>query len=274
MKRAKRTIVILSLALAGCRGAITPPAATPQVFSLHMLATPATAPLLQELAAEYAPRGALISLRTVTLSGDAIAPQLRGGQAPYALVSAGAAAGLWAAPIGYDGIAVIVPADLLIDGLTVEQVRRLFLGRIATWDQAGGPALPVTVIAQEPGSDVSQAFQTQVMNGQRITLAARLALSSASMVELVARTPGAVGYVSMAALGEGVRAVPLGVEGGAPVTLSSASVSSGAYPLRAPIVIAGLSAPDQASAFHAWFAWMQSAEGQAVVARHYASLQP
>lgn len=274
MKRAKRTIVILSLALAGCRGAITPPAATPQVFSLHMLATPATAPLLQELAAEYAPRGALISLRTVTLSGDAIAPQLRGGQAPYALVSAEAAAGLWAAPIGYDGIAVIVPADLLIDGLTVEQVRRLFLGRIATWDQAGGPALPVTVIAQEPGSDVSQAFQTQVMNGQRITLAARLALSSASMVELVARTPGAVGYVSMAALGEGVRAVPLGVEGGAPVTLSSASVSSGAYPLRAPIVIAGLSAPDQASAFHAWFAWMQSAEGQAVVARHYAPLQP
>jgi len=274
MKRAKRTIVILSLALAGCRGAITPPAATPPVFSLHMLATPVTAPLLQELAAEYAPRGTLISLRTVTLSWDAVAPQLRAGQAPYALVSAGAAAGLWAAPLGYDGIAVIVPAGHPIDGLTVDQVRYLFLGRITSWDQLGGPALPVTVIAQEPDSDISQAFQSQVMNGQQITLAARLALSSASMVDLVARTPGAVGFVSMAALDDRVRAVPLSVEGAAPVALSSATVSSGAYPLRTPLVIAGLSAPDQASVFHAWFAWMQSAEGQAVIARHFAPLQP
>jgi len=274
MKRAKRTIVILSLALAGCRGAIAPPAATPEVFSLHMLATSATAPLLQELAAEYAPRGTLISLRTITLSWDVIAPKLRAGQAPYALISAGPAAGLWAAPIGYDGIAVIVSADNPIERLTVEQVRHLFQGRITSWDEVGGPALPVTVVAQEPENDISPVFQSEVMNGQRITLAARLALSSASMVELVARTPGAVGYVSMAALGDGVRAVPLGAGNSAPVAPNNATVSSGAYPLRTPIVIAGLSAPDQASAFHAWFAWMQSAAGQAVVARYYAPLQP
>ncbi|MCC6799428.1 MAG: substrate-binding domain-containing protein [Anaerolineae bacterium] len=274
MKRAKRTIVILSLALAGCRGSITPPAATPEVFSLHMLATSATAPLLQELAAEYAPRGTLISLRAITLNWDAIAPQLRAGQAPYALTSAGPAAGLWAAPIGYDGIAVIVAAGNPIERLTVEQVRHLFQGRITTWDEVGGPALPVTVIAQEPENDISQVFQAEVMNGQRITLAARLALSSASMVELVARTPGAVGYVSMAAPGDGVRAVPLGAGNGAPVAPNNATVSSGAYPLRTPIVIAGLSAPDQASVFHAWFAWIQGAEGQGVVARYYAPLQP
>jgi len=275
MKRAKRTIVILSLALAGCRGTIGPPAATPDVLSLHILATPATAALIQELAAEYAPHGAIFNLRSVTLSWDAIAQQLLAGQASYALTTyLPPAAGLWTAPIGYDALAIVVPATMPVDALTLDQVRRLFLGQIAAWDELGGPDVPVTVVVQEPGSDASQVFQSQVMNGQRVTLAARLALSNASMVELVASTPGAIGYVSMAGLRDSVRAVPLGTKNGPAVALSRESVTRGDYPLRTPILIAGLSAPKEDSAFYAWFAWMQSAEGQAVVSRQYAALRP
>jgi len=274
MKRAKRTIVILSLALAGCRGAIVPPSATPHVFSLQMLTTPATAPLLQELAAEYSPSGRLISLHGITLSGDMIVRQLRASQDVYALTSYLPVAGLWAAPIGYDAIAIIVPADLAIDALTVEQVRQLFQGRIAAWSDIGGPALPVTVVAQAAESEIGQRFSAQVMRGQRVTMAARLALSSAGMVARVSRTPGAVGYVSMAALAEGVRAVPLRAGAGDPVALTRATVARGEYPLRAPILVVGASAPDKSSAFYDWFAWMQSAEGQAVISRRYAPLQP
>ena len=275
MKRAKRTIVILSLALAGCRGTIGPPAATPDVLSLHILTTPATAALIQELAAEYAPRGTIVNLRSATLRWDAIAQQLLAGQASYALTTyLPPAAGLWTAPIGYDALAIVVPATMPVDALTLDQVRRLFLGQIAAWDELGGPDVPVTVVVQEPGSEASRVFQSQVMNGQRVTLAARLALSNASMIDLVARTPGAIGYVSMAALSESVHAVPLGTKNGPAVALSHDSVSRGDYPLRMPILITGLSAPDDDSAFYAWFAWMQSAEGQAVVSRQYAALRP
>ena len=111
--------------------------------------------------------------------------------------------------------------------------------------------MPVTVVVQEPGSDASQVFQSQVMNGQRVTLAARLALSNASMVELVASTPGAIGYVSMAGLRDSVRAVPLGTKNGPAVALSRESVTRGDYPLRTPILIAGLSAPKKDNAFYA-----------------------
>src|SRR5690606_30355590 len=151
------------------------------------------------------------------------------------------------------------------DALTLDQVRRLFQGQIAAWDELGGPSLPVTVVVQEPGSDASQTFNAQVMGAQRVTLGARLALSSASMVELVAQTPGAIGYVSIAALENGVRAVPLRAENGPAVELSRESVTGGDYPLRTPILVTGLSQPEEDSDFYAWFAWMQSPEGQAII---------
>ncbi len=263
------------MALAGCRGAIGPPAATPDVLSLHILTTPATATLIQELAAEYAPRGAVVNLRSVTQNWNAIAEQLLAGQAVYALTTyLPPTAGLWTAPIGYDALAIIVPASLPIDTLTLDQVRRLFLGQIASWDEVGGPDTPVTVVVQAPEADASQVFQSQVMHGQRVTLAARLALSNASMVELVAQTPGAIGYVSMSGLGEGIRAVPLRTKDGPAVELTAQTVTQGEYPLRTPILVSGLSAPDPGSAFYAWFAWMQSAEGQAVISRQYGALRP
>lgn len=275
MKRAKRTIVILSLALAGCSGSIGPPAATPDVLSLHILTTPATSALIQELAAEYAPRNAVFNLRSVTLSWDGIAQQLLAGQASYALTThLPPVAGLWTAPIGYDALAIIVPSAMPVDALTLDQVRRLFQGQIAAWDELGGPSLPVTVVVQEPGSDASQTFNAQVMGAQRVTLGARLALSSASMVELVAQTPGAIGYVSIAALENGVRAVPLRAENGPAVELSRESVTGGDYPLRTPILVTGLSQPEEDSDFYAWFAWMQSPEGQAIISRRYAALHP
>lgn len=275
MKRAKRTIVILSLALAGCRGTIGPPSATPDVLSLHILTTPATTALIQELAAKYAPRDAVVNLRSVTLNWDAIEQQLLAGEASYALTTyLPPVPGLWTAPIGYDALAIIVPSTLSLDALTLDQVRRLFQGQIADWDEIGGPSLPVTVVVQTPDSDASRVFDAQVMGGHRVTLGARLALSNASMVELVAQTPGAIGYVSMSALGDGVRTVPLRAENGPAVTLSRESVTGGDYPLRAPIVVTGLSEPERDSAYYAWFAWMQSPEGQAVLSRRYAPLHP
>lgn len=274
MKRAKRTIVVLSLALAGCQGTIAPPAATPQVFSLQLLTTPEMVALVQELAAEFTPDSGVISLHGVTTRWDSALQQVQTGQAPYALMSfVPASAALWAAPIGYDGLAIIVHAGNPVAALMIEQVRQIFQGRITSWDEVGGLPLPITIVAQAPNTEFSQVFQAQVMDGQRITPSARLALSNARMIDLVAQTPGAIGYVSLAALDDRVRAVPLDY-GSTPIAPTRATVSSGAYPLRTPIVVVGLAAPDEHSIYREWFAWMQSAAGQAIVGRRYGTLLP
>jgi hypothetical protein len=58
---ARRTIVILSLALAGCRGQVIPASPTPEVVSLRLLTDSATSPLLRDLAASYRPANIVLT---------------------------------------------------------------------------------------------------------------------------------------------------------------------------------------------------------------------
>src|SRR5689334_3100713 len=60
-KGAKRTIVILSLALAGCRGPVNPAPPTTEIVSLRFLADSATSPLLHDLTSSYRPAHVLLT---------------------------------------------------------------------------------------------------------------------------------------------------------------------------------------------------------------------
>src|SRR6185436_11810597 len=79
---AKRTIVILSLALAGCSNTVAPP--TTDIVSLKLLTDNATRPLLHDLTTAYHPNG--INLAWDIQVGDArsILDWLKNAEAPYA----------------------------------------------------------------------------------------------------------------------------------------------------------------------------------------------
>lgn len=274
MKRAKRTIVILSLALASCRASVADQTLTPQVFSVRILTTTATAPLLRDLVQAYAPLGAVIAVDSVEADWQTVYEWLRSGDAPFALTTyLPSDAGLWAAPLGQDGIAIIVHPTNTVPALTLDGLHRIFQGRVTSWVALGGLAAPVTVVSREAGADTRLAFDALVMGGQPTTLAARLALSSARVVDLVAGDPGAIGYVSMAFVDERVRVVPVALSSGdQAVAPTPETVGSGDYPLRTPLLVVGPQPPAETGVYRDWFAWMQSDEGQAVVSQHYAPL--
>jgi len=279
MLQAKRTIVILSLALAGCRSSIAQPTITPQIYNVRVLATTSTHVLLQDLASDYAHSGVQLVLEGVPLGWDAVYSHLQAGDVPYALTSyLPLDANLWVAPIGQDGLAIVVHPTNDIPLLSMNHLQLIFQGRAVTWDEVGGPeGLPITVISREAGADTRLIFETLVMGDRHTTLNARLVLSDSSVLDTVARIPGAIGYVSMGLLDSRVRAVPLlpadgGEAGGTGVLPSPDTVGAGLYPLVTPIVIVGLVPPDSDSIYRAWFAWMQSEEGQAVVTRRYGPL--
>ena len=85
------------------------------------------------------------------------------------------------------------------------------------------------------------------------------------MVTSVGREPSAIGYVSMSYLNPTVRAVS--VDDVAP-TLEN--VAGNSYPLRSTLFIVGAREPE--GDFRAFIGWVQSPEGQAIVARNYAAL--
>lgn len=276
MRRTKRTIVVLSLALASCRGPMAVPTTTPQLYTVHIFATTATYPLLQELAYGYQRPGTLLAVNSAAAGWSTLYDWLRAGDVPYALTTyLPAQAGLWVAPIGQDGIAIIVHPTNTVPALTIPDVRRLFRGQIASWAAAGGADLPVVVVSREAGADTRFVFEDQVMGGQPITLAARLALSSQSMIDIVANTPGAVGFVSMGWISgdSRVRALPLQAAPDDPQSQpqlpTPETVSAATYPLRAPILVVGLNPPDPGTIYYDWFAWMQSEEGQQIVTQRY-----
>lgn len=124
-------------------------------------------------------------------------------------------------------LAVIVNADLPIASLTRDDVRRIFLLRMRFW--RGGARIAAANLASS--SPLRDAFSRAVLGQSARELAAYwndlyfhgtlpppTMESEAAMLLYVARTPGAIGYVTLEALtsqSNGVRAV-LSIEGNVP----------------------------------------------------------
>jgi phosphate transport system substrate-binding protein len=263
-----RTLVIVAFTtLVGCSSPGLPatmPDATETALKLY--ATSATFPLVTELTGVYTDRYITFETRSGTLR--AALTSLLEGDSPYFISShipATEVVPLWAAPIAQDGIAVIVnPANPVTD-MTPDVLREVYQGRVGNWRALGGQNLDLVVFSREADSDTRAEFERLVMGQRRTTLAARLVTSSETMVSEIAATPGGIGYVSMAYLNSGVRA--LTVNG---IAITPENVLQNHYPLRSTIFVVGMAEPQ--GAYRAFFGWMQSPEGQQVVGRRYVPL--
>lgn len=271
IKNAKRTIAILTLALAGCRGSVAPANPTPEILSLHLLSESATVPLLHDLINNYQPAQVIITWDIRVGESAAILDWLRATPSAYALIDAPATnnlldSKLWSTPIGQDGLAIVVHPANAIPGLSAAQLRTLLQGQVNNWKSVGGPDLPVVVVARNASSGAAAIIQSMVMGNRRTTLTARLALTDQAVLDIVSATPGAIGYVSMGYLDKRVRAVLL--DGILP---TPDTVMANRYPLRVPILFVGTREPSN-DAYRIFFAWTQSPDGQAVVRQHYGGL--
>ncbi len=270
MKHAKRTIAILSLALAGCQSPIMPSSPTPTVTTIRLFTEASTAPLLYDLAAAYQPDHTLIAwdIRTGDLS--TLAGWLDKGAAPFALTNyLPSDSTLWSTPIGQDGLAILINAANPVSSLSPDQLRAIFTGRALNWKTLGGTDLPLTVVSRQPGSSDNALFQALILGERPVAGAAVLATTSASAIQAILADRGAVGYVSMSVpLSAGLRAVALDQ-----ILPTVQAVSENRYELRSPLLFVGKQAPGN-DAYRDFFAWTQSPAGQAIIGRNYGVLKP
>jgi phosphate transport system substrate-binding protein len=74
--------------------------------------------------------------------------------------------GLVAVPVKGDAIALLVrKASPFEGGLTSNQVRDIFTGKVTNWSQVGGPPLPLRVINRNASSGTYKVFQTEALEG-------------------------------------------------------------------------------------------------------------
>jgi phosphate transport system substrate-binding protein len=69
-------------------------------------------------------------------------------------------------PVAIDGIAIAVHPSLSLPGLTIDQLKGIYLGTIQNWQEVGGPNLAITPISRKVGSGGTvDLFQETVMGG-------------------------------------------------------------------------------------------------------------
>jgi phosphate transport system substrate-binding protein len=269
MQRTRRALVTMAFVLASCSSPVLP-ASTPttHAVTLRLYATSATLPLLNDLIRAYAQRTPDVSFDVRSASYESVIDLLLQEPDAYFVTNhlpPPETSALWGAPIGQDAVAVIAHPDTGVSGLTQAHLREIYQGRITNWQALGGSDQEIAVISREDGSGTRAEFERLVMGERRTTSTALVAPSSAAMLELAARQPGSIGYVSLGWLD--ARVAVLAIDDVLP---TPETVAANAYPLRTTLFIAGLGEPE--GALRAFVAWTQSPEGQAVVARRYAPL--
>ncbi len=269
MHRAKRTLAIMALTLASCSAQIVP-ASTPTIDTaiLRLNGTSATLPLLTDLTRSYAQIVPNVRFE-INMTNYASAVSRAFSDDPiYFLTNhlpPPEESALWGAPVARDGIAIITYPGSGVDNLTAEQLRAIYQGRITNWAGVGGPRMPIIVISREDGSGTRAEFERLVMGERQTTQTAQIAPTSSAALASVARQPGSIGYVSISYLNASVH--PVSVNG---VTPTQANVAQNLYPLRTTVFFAGPTEPE--GALRAFVGWIQSPDGQAIVARRYAPM--
>jgi phosphate transport system substrate-binding protein len=162
-------------------------------------------------------------------------------------------------PIAYDGIAVIVHKQNPLTNLTVEQIRRIFQGKITDWAALGLAPHPIHIITREEGSGTRNAFEELVMGKDaEITPIALVQDSNGSVREIVANDPYALGYISMGLVDLRVKA--LAVDG---VTPTREHVKDRSYKLvRRFLLVARDLRP---GVCHSFVNFILSAQGQSLL---------
>jgi phosphate transport system substrate-binding protein len=162
--------------------------------------------------------------------------------------------------IAMDGIAVIVhPADP-VAGLTVEQVRDIYTGRVTNWKQLGGPDRPIVVISRDTNSGTYETFETLVLKGEKIAASAEYVGSNGAVRQRVQTTPSAVGYVGLGFVDQTVKA--LSINGIYP---ERAVVASGKYAISRPLFMFTNGYPELGSHLHAFVTLYLSQQGQKII---------
>lgn len=129
-------------------------------------------------------------------------------------------------PIAYDGIAVILHRDNRINELTSDDLRDIFSGEKTNWKEFGGVDLEIELINRDEASGTREAFSKIVMRDTLFDVGAVVLPGTGQVREVVSRTPGAIGYISVGFVNSAVKAID--IDG---VKATRESVANGTYPI-------------------------------------------
>ena len=181
------------------------------------------------------------------------------GLSSRALKDDEAASGLTGTTVALDGIAIIVNPENPVSDLTIEQIAAVYTGEITNWKDLGGSDAEIVLIGREAGSGTRDGFES--ITGTKDSCQYRQELTSTGdVIATVASNPNAIGYASLAALKDTVKA--LSVDGVAP---GEAAVKDGSYKVQRPFVLVTKTGAQLSDAAQKFFDYATSADAASLI---------
>lgn len=167
--------------------------------------------------------------------------------------------GLQETVLAYDGIAIIVNPENPVTDLSLDQIAKIYTGEITNWKEVGGNDAEIVLIGREAGSGTRDGFES--ITGTEEACKYRQELTSTGdVIATVSQNPDAIGYASLAALKDTVKAVS--VDG---VTASEATVKDGTYKVQRPFVLVTKEGTELSDTAQKFFDYATSADAAEVI---------
>jgi phosphate transport system substrate-binding protein len=175
--------------------------------------------------------------------------------------------------VGYDALSIYVHKDNPLSEISLEELSEIYKegGKIESWDQLGVKAIPggrdnkIVRVSRQNNSGTYHYFREVVLGKKADYKAGSLDMNgSKDVVELVSRTPTAIGYSGLGYSTAGVKILKVAKKKGeASVAPSIATTLDRTYPIARPLFMytPGVPSPEVKK----YLDWVHSPGGQKIV---------
>ena len=167
--------------------------------------------------------------------------------------------GVSATVIALDGIGIIVNNANTVEDLTTDQIAAIATGEVTNWKEVGGPDAEIVMIGREAGSGTRDGFESILKVSDQCKYAQELTATGA-VIAAVQANENAIGYASLAALDDSVKA--LKVNG---IDCTEETVKDGSYTVQRPFVFVTKDGAQQTPAVKAFIDLAASADAASLI---------
>ena len=141
------------------------------------------------------------------------------------------ASGLVETVVALDGIAIVVNPENPVSDLDIDTIAKIYTGEITNWKDVGGNDAEIVLIGREAGSGTRDGFESITDTKDACQYRQELT-STGDVINTVSQNPDAIGYASLSAVGDSVKALTVGG-----VEATEATVKDGTYLVQRPFVL-------------------------------------
>jgi len=100
-------------------------------------------------------------------------------------------------PVAIDGLAIAANPNINVPGITINQLRSIYTGKITNWKQLGGTNIPIKAYSRpiNDGGTV-ELFVQDVLGGQPMASTVEFVPTTTQALQKVASSPGGIYYAS------------------------------------------------------------------------------